>query len=633
MIAQTNFGVHYGRCSSDKQETSLDQQAAWAIRTARSMGVQMSIDGEQLRAAMEVGHVESGDAYFDDAVEGSRMHRAGLRACLDRVLRDSRITHVFIWKRNRLSRSSHTDEAARFENELLRAGKTIVFSDGVVAPDVARRSPRNHIMQQAADYASSAQYLPDLSTDVIRGQSSKAKLGYWQGGRPPYGFRRYVVRESDKSIDRVLADGETVRGPGLCIVSLPGTDPESLTRLDIVREISRMYFDGFGGAKAIAQELNRRGIPAPDRGRTKAHQLVRGTWTHSTVTSILENPCYAGKYVWGRRAEGRYFRYDPDAVDGASLTPYEDLRPDGGARKRVQRDPDKWRMMNIAVPCEPVVPPDQWAANVALLKSRGQRGGQRGVPRARGEDAKYLLRVRCSGCGHVMSGSPYAGKRVYRCSTYMNLGAAHCLHGWIDADIIETFAVEAVRNCLSDSKHRGIVEKAVTEMYREIASCESQAPPEIAALEAKVADLQHRRQTAYRDTTSSDPVLVSDAKRCYSDLSAEWAIARQRLDSMHLQRTVVIPDIDHEIRETMALLDDMHARLDRTPRKQLLEVFNDLGVEVTLDFEKRKVARRDVVPVAARVTFGSCDSPPPTPPPGPNGPEGSCGKVGRGERI
>jgi DNA invertase Pin-like site-specific DNA recombinase len=633
MIVQKTWGIHYGRSSSEKQDFSIDQQAAWADRMARSMGVQMDIDLKALRLVRETGGVESMDAYFDDAVQGSRTDRAGSSAFLDRVRRDSRITHVFIWKRNRLSRSEHSDEAAAVENELLRAGKVIVFSDGVVNDETARKSPRAHILAQASDYGSSAQYLFDLSTDVLRGQSSRARLGYWQGGRPPYGFRRFLIQESDKSIVRVLTDRETVRGEGLCVVCLPGTDDESVARLEIVREISRLYFDGFGGAKAVAAELNRRSLPAPDHGRKKLRRLVAGRWTHSTITSILENPCYAGKYVWGRRAEGKHYRYDPDGVEGARLTPREDLLPTGGARKRVERDPKKWRLIDPAVPYEPVVPPEQWWANIARLKERGQQGGQRGVPRARGEEGKYVLRVRCSGCGHVMSGSPYAGKRTYRCSTYMNHGAGHCLHGWIEADLIEGFAVEAVRVLLSDSKNRGAVELAVTQMYREIASKESRTSPEIATLEVSLAELEHRRQRAYRERCSSDPILAGDADLCYTEISAEWANAKKRLDGLHRDRIVSIPDIDAEIRATMALLDDEHARLDKAPRKQILDVFNGLGVEVTLDFEKRKVARRDVVPVAARVRLGCGTNPTPTAPPDPDGPERMCGKVGRGERI
>lgn len=633
MIVQQSYGVHYGRSSSDKQDASIEQQATWADRKARSMGVRMSIDMDALQRARAAGHVECGDAYFDDAVQGSRIDRDALSACRERVLNDSRITHVFVWKRNRLSRSDHTDAAAAFENDLLRAGKIIVFSDGVVDDETARKAPRAHAVSQASDYGNSAQYLVDLSSDVLRGQSSRARQGYWQGGRPPTGFQRFLIQESDKSIVRVLRDREIVRGEGLCVVCLPGTDPDSVERLQVVREISRLYFEGFGGAKAIAHELNRRGIPAPNHGRRKSRQPVSGRWTALTVISILENPCYVGKFTWGRRGEGKHYRYDPDGVDGARLTPREDLLPTGGARKRVERDPSKWRLIEPAVPYEPVVPPEQWWANMARLKARGQQGGQRGVPRGRGEDAKYILRVRCSGCGHFMSGSPYAGKRTYRCSTYMSQGAGHCLHGWIEADLIEPFAVEAVRNLLSDSKHRGAVESAVTEMYREIASKESQPSAEIASLECDLAELEFKRQQAFREGCSSDPIVMADAKRCYAELHAEWTSTRKRLDALLRQRIVKIPDIDHEVRETMALLDDTHARLDRAPRKQLLDVFNEMGVEVTLDFEKRKVGRRDVVPVAARVRFGCGDEPSPTAPLDPDGPERMCGKVGRGERI
>ena len=101
-----------------------------------------------------------------------------------------------------------------------------------------------------------------------------------------------------------------------------------------------------------------------------------------------------------------------------------------------------------------------------------------------------------------------------------------------------------------------------------------------------------------------------------------------------LVRESLLSSVRDSVTQTaQQLVEDEHARLDRAPRKQLLDVFNGLGVEVTIDFEKRKVARRDVVPVAARVHFGCGDEPSPTAPPHPDGPEKMCSKVGRGDKI
>ena len=55
--------------------------------------------------------------------------------------------------------------------------------------------------------------------------------------------------------------------------------------------------------------------------------------------------------------------------------------------------------------------------------------------------------------------------------------------------------------------------------------------------------------------------------------------------------------------------------------------------QFSLTFSAGKVARRDVVPVAARVRFGCGDTRSPTAPPDPDGPQEMCSKVGRGNET
>src|SRR5262249_21181578 len=96
---------------------------------------------------------------------------------------------------------------------------------------------------------------------VINGMTTKAGKGKWPGGTRPYGY--YVDRETQK------------------LVPHKGEAP-------ILREIFSLYTKSRKGTRAIAAELNRRGIP------NRTGKL----WSGLTVGRILDNPAYAGDIAY-----------------------------------------------------------------------------------------------------------------------------------------------------------------------------------------------------------------------------------------------------------------------------------------------------------------------------------------------
>ena len=88
---------------------------------------------------------------------------------------------------------------------------------------------------------------------------------------------------------------------------------------DVVRRIFADYVDGKGD-RAIAEGLNRDGVPCPSARRPdqNRHRLADG-WQGSTVGAILQNPKYTGYAVFGRWTKAEILM-DPDNVSAGPPT-------------------------------------------------------------------------------------------------------------------------------------------------------------------------------------------------------------------------------------------------------------------------------------------------------------------------
>ncbi|PWK91836.1 resolvase-like protein [Lentzea atacamensis] len=112
--------------------------------------------------------------------------------------------------------------------------------------------------------------------------------GRHQGGRAPYGYT--VVDAGPHPNPRKAAEGYRLR-------VLAIDEPSAV----VVRRIFAEYLTGEMGDRAIANGLNRDGIPCPSARRPdqNRHRLADG-WQGGTVRAILENPRYTGFAFFGR---------------------------------------------------------------------------------------------------------------------------------------------------------------------------------------------------------------------------------------------------------------------------------------------------------------------------------------------
>lgn len=94
----------YLRRSSEKQEASLDAQLKWAKNTAPKHDVTLNATQLELEQMMDKGLNYYNDVYIDDSESGSDMSRPGLLKMVEDVISNPRISHVFIFRRDRFAR-------------------------------------------------------------------------------------------------------------------------------------------------------------------------------------------------------------------------------------------------------------------------------------------------------------------------------------------------------------------------------------------------------------------------------------------------------------------------------------------------------------------------------------------------
>lgn len=220
-----------------------------------------------------------------------------------------------------VSRFSRLDpeEAAFHEYSLRRAGVRVIYTHDPGANDAG---VAGHLVKSLKRVLAH-EYSQKLSEVVRRGHRTHATLGHWSGGRPPYGYRRAIARGDGTTIP-LEAGRWKARGERVVLI----VDPVEAA---VVRqEIFQVYVAGGLGVRAIAQRLNEQGVPPPSALRG----VGRAAWSKGTVWSILRNPIYTGRLVYGKAryrdvGKKRGKRRVPDAehvvVEGAapSIVPRE----------------------------------------------------------------------------------------------------------------------------------------------------------------------------------------------------------------------------------------------------------------------------------------------------------------------
>ena len=244
--------VIYARYSSENQsEKSIDDQVRVCKKYITENGLTLAKN-----------HI-----YADEAVSGSLRNRPGLQA-LENAMENKEFDAVAVDDLSRLSRSNHQmlTMVMKFNYHQV---KIISVSDGIITDDDNAKLGI-HIRGFINEL-----YLDDLKKKTMRGLEGQ-KLRGFSTGESVFGYNSHPVGEL-----KLNKKGQP-KYEGMA----HKIDPQEA---DFVRRIFDEFIQGKSISK-IVKNLNNDRVPTK-KGFT-------GGWNTSTVSRILKNEKYIGKWVW-----------------------------------------------------------------------------------------------------------------------------------------------------------------------------------------------------------------------------------------------------------------------------------------------------------------------------------------------
>lgn len=588
-------GLIYLRRSGDRQESSLQCQFEWALKAAQDQGVHVDASLDDLKKMQAEGLCRHKSIRLDDAVSGSELQRPGLDVLQKDVVSDQAISHLFVYRRDRLGRPNDPVDMMLIEQRIRCSGVTIVRSDGIAEPVSSGNSDIGELVRMLVEYESSGDFLRQLSERVLRAQLQLARAGRWTGGNAPYGFTRALVDADGRILEKLLP-GKSVRQPGCHVVIVPD-DKEKVQRwLHIL-----MLKEQGWGYKRIANHLNEQGIPSPGAGSYRTDHGVRhevsGRWNHTTVRDICRNRAILGIIEYGRRSEGKHWRTDPD---GSRPLNEDDLRD--GKAQRIFNKPEK--TVRGTLPFEPQFDADQWERIQDETRKRSR--SQAGVPRTR-DPARYPLSCRVidltDDCYSVMYARTIGKRRVYTCGRYMRTGGRECDNNQVDAEAALQFTlltlVELVdRLGAHDELRARLMQRA------QAAQADNPGPDpyqqQTLYHQQQVETLRRQLASAQRNlATEEEPALRDAVRDEYRRIASELKDAEQELAALNTRRpSSAASSPEAEVDAALRLFADIR-RVATNPdaRADILPLVQKLGLRLGLNYveatkgKNRKIRR------------------------------------------
>ncbi len=560
-------GLFYLRDSGGRHETTPGEYVNWAQRRAHELGVTFEGMPEEIDAMIREGRSISGDLFLDYGISGNILSRKGLNGLLKEAVSNPHITHVFIPRRDRLARPDDPLDGVRLEGILRNSGVTLVFMDRVCpAQPKGKRADVAELIMAVLDYDRSGQDRRDLAQKILYAHLRLAKEGFSTGGRPPYGFRRWLVKADGTKV-RDLQPGERVRMAGHHVVWLPTAEEE----LKIIRRILKLLKTM--SASRVAEKLNKESIPSPDTGRFRTdngvkHQ-VSGLWHTPTIVNIARNPLLTAVCTYGTRSMGDQLRFTPE---GPRVLESNDYRVD--EKPKVIRNQESDR---VTAPArfDPLVDPDEHQKLLAELDKRA--GTQRGKPRSK-DPAKNPLgsRIFDMKCTWPMYRAPYQDSFRYTCGFYLQSSGAECEHNHVSGPIATQFVLSCIRQRLLSPT----MLPKLKERLNELAKRESQEDSHTKQIQAKTAELTKVQTDIQRASRNMALAESPEQWKAMGTVFDELKQQESRLQA-DLAKTQSIPanaDVKSEVCAALEFVEDLVARLgggeDFEVARQIFEATN-----------------------------------------------------------
>jgi site-specific DNA recombinase len=325
-------------------------------------GYSIEAQKDALRAyALKKGWEIAG-IYEDAGYSAKDINRPALQRLL-KDIEDKKVEAVLVWRLDRISRSvaDFSDMLEFFEK------RGVAFDSATENFDTSTPSGRALVNFLAVF----AQFERESIGERSRlGKLKKVQLGNPALGLPPYGYR---IEDGQYQVNELEAE--------------------------VVRLIFKLCVDNHWGYRKIASHLNELGL------RTKRGEF----WNYGGVTSVLNNPIYAGLIVWNRTKAMR-----------------------GKILKRPKSD---WIKVKGKFPA--IIPEEMFNAASSRIKER-DRGG-------RSLSSVYALSgiMRCGVCGKSYCVNPRKdrGSFDYFCSSRKGKGKIACKNRNVNGTKVEKILI------------------------------------------------------------------------------------------------------------------------------------------------------------------------------------------------
>lgn len=272
--------AQYLRMSTEHQQYSIANQS-----TAISL----------YAAAHQLVIVKS---YIDSGKSGLNIKgRPALRELIQEVSSGrAEFQCILTYDVSRWGRFQDIDEAAHYEFLCRSAGINIHYC----AEQFQNNNNLFNSLLKSLKRMMAGEYSRELSVKVSAGKLRFAKMGFSQGGNPPYGLRRFLF-DNNGNPRQVLARREQKAVSTDRVIYVLGPPQE----IAVVHKIFDLCTVDHKWPKEIASELNKAGIRSPS-GKL---------WIGETIQYMLNNPKYMGEYVYARRTQtlsSRLVRNQPE---------------------------------------------------------------------------------------------------------------------------------------------------------------------------------------------------------------------------------------------------------------------------------------------------------------------------------
>lgn len=279
--------AEYVRMSDEKQEYSIKNQQDAIREYAASHGFRVvKTYADPDRTGVEATRRAALQELLKDAISGHAEYKA-----------------ILVYDVSRWGRFQNNDEGAHYEFLCQRSGIPLHYCAEPFSNDGTAMSS----LVKALKRSMAAEFSRELGEKVHRGKDHLFRLGFWVGGKAPFGYRRMMV-SADGKHKQLMQQGEHKNIKTDRAILVPGPPCER----NCIRLIFSMAAEGCG-ATAISRELNKRGMFRADAK----------PWRPCSVFYILENPKYYGCDVRNRtahrlqekvtRIEPQYWMLNPGA--------------------------------------------------------------------------------------------------------------------------------------------------------------------------------------------------------------------------------------------------------------------------------------------------------------------------------